>query len=159
MAPQRISFRQLRVIEVIRGGMRHADLFHHAPGPLVGWDREGHQFPDLQIFEGVSGNSLGSFRGKPQAPMGGPKSPSDFDARREVGFEIRHGDSNEANEPLFLPEFSGVESEPIFLKVSLYAVHQRIALRTRQTAGHKLHNVAVGIHPRKGGPIGFLPPS
>ena len=54
VAPQRVTFRQIRMAEITALAMRHSNFLHHAPGSGIGWNGGRHNLVEAQLFEHMS---------------------------------------------------------------------------------------------------------
>ena len=84
-----MPLRQTRVVEIVGGVVRHAQLFHHSPRPAVRRNREGNYLQKLQVVESEMENGLSAFRGKSLSPKLSAQTPTDLDARGEVCFNLK----------------------------------------------------------------------
>jgi hypothetical protein len=122
-----MAFRQTRMIEVIRGIVRHAKLFHHAARSLVYRDGERDDLVQTQYLKAVLQRYASAFGSQAPSPIRGRQSPPDFDAGRKVCVETRHIQANEADEgPLDL-EFCGEKTESPLAEMLLDAIDGLIA--------------------------------
>src|SRR5262245_41845058 len=89
---------ELRVIEVVGGGARHAEAFHHAARTGVGGDGHRDDLGEAELTEGEVEGGPGGLGGITAAPVGAGQAPADLYARREVGLERRRRQADEADE-------------------------------------------------------------
>ena len=71
VAAQRVTFGQDRVVEIVGRVVGHAELFHHAAGAQVVWNREGDQAIELERVEGMIDDGARAFGGEAVAPTFG----------------------------------------------------------------------------------------
>src|SRR5690242_9289154 len=98
-----MSLRYARVVEVIRRIVRHSELLHHPPRPLVRYGRKRNHRP-LRAAE----NLASAFRRQAAPPMLIHDPPSDLHARSEVRFEARDRESDKADEFAGCPKLGGM---------------------------------------------------
>ena len=71
VATEGVAFREIRVVEVFGGVVRHAELFHDAAGAEICRDGEGDEARELEGVEGVVEDGAGTFSGEALAPVAG----------------------------------------------------------------------------------------
>jgi hypothetical protein len=106
-----MPLRQARVIEIVGGVARHAQLFHHSPRPAVRRNREGNYLRKLQVVESETENGLSAFRGQSLSRKLSAQTPIDLDAWGEVCFKGRVDYSDEAHELTGSAQFGGEERQ------------------------------------------------
>jgi len=152
-----MALRQARMIEIVRGIVRHAELFHYPPGSHVAWHCECDNLVQCQAFEAVTQCRASAFGGQPLAPVGRPQSPGDFDAGRKVRQETRHVQPDEADESAVAAEFRGEQAESAFAKVPLNAIHALIAFSAGETRREEFHHCRIGVHACERLPVRWTP--
>src|SRR5258708_6988583 len=65
---QRVPRRQLRVVEIVGGIVRHTEFFHHTAGAKILRNREAHKFFDLEKLKRIFRYFPCAFRGKALSP-------------------------------------------------------------------------------------------
>src|SRR5579864_7942087 len=76
--------------------------------------------------------------------------PADFDARSEMRFERRHGQSHETDEYSSCAQLGRAQAETVLLEMRLDAIHGPVALLARQHYRKKLHHARVRVHAGEG---------
>jgi hypothetical protein len=84
------------------------------------------------------------------------KSPTDFDARREMCGEARDGESYEADERS-LDELHRAQAEAPFVEVAVDTLHELVAFDLAQGARQELGHLRIRIEPEKRHTIVFSP--
>src|SRR2546430_3929988 len=131
MAPQRMTFRQFWIFEIVPWIVRHAELFHDASRWQISGNREGHNLPGAEIFECVLRNAARPFRRQTPVPMLRRQSPSDLDAGSEVRLEIRDRQADESDEGAVATQLRREKSKPALAEMSVDPVQQEIAFLAR----------------------------
>ena len=112
MPPQRVSFGQRGMVEIIGRRPRHTDSLHHGPRSEVRRDRERHDFLKTANSKAEVESGAGGFGGISAAPVLSGEPPSDLDAGREMGLEPWHGEPHESDEIAHAGNFDGPVPEP-----------------------------------------------
>ena len=90
-----MTFGQQRMVEIILGEMRHAELFHHASRTAIANCGKRDDLVGLQVAEREVERGASAFRRVAAVPMLSVQPPADFDTGRERRFESRDGKSDE----------------------------------------------------------------
>src|SRR5512138_331040 len=121
VGPERMPLRQERMVEVVLGIVRHAQLLHDAPRADIGGYGPGEDLIQPDRLEPVAQRLARPFRRVAFPPRVGSQPPSDLDARRERGVEGRPLKAHVACDRATVPELDGPEAEAVLLEVRLDA--------------------------------------
>src|SRR5437588_3606941 len=127
MAAQRVSLRQVWMIEVVGRIVCHTELFHDPSRPPVAGNGKRNQIFKSQNSKRVPRYSPRTFSCQPLAPIFGRKAPSNFDAWGENCPEARNSQPDITNEGVFLPQFRRTQPETALSEVRLNIIDQRVA--------------------------------
>src|ERR1700730_16548049 len=98
MSPFGVTFRQIRMVEVLRRAVSHADLLHHTPGSNVSRSCERHQSFEPQKLECMPHNCDCSFAREASAPVVSLEPPAYLYTGSEMRFESRYCQPEKADE-------------------------------------------------------------
>ena len=96
MVTEPMAFWEERMLKVIIGRMRHADMLHHLSGALVGWNSEGDVLLKFEMPKAVITRCARGFGSITEAPVIVRESPSKSSSRqsrsrRRVVLSIQKG--------------------------------------------------------------------
>jgi hypothetical protein len=119
------------MVEIVAGIVCHGELVHYPPRPHVSWNRKSDNFIQRECFEAVTQRCASALRCQALPPIRGRQPPADFDARRKMGAETWHIQSDKADECAIATMLSGEQAEAALAKVLLNSIHTFIALGAR----------------------------
>src|SRR5437773_8005597 len=105
MSPKGVSGRQLRMVEVVGGIVRHAKLFHYAARTQVRRNGEGNDFFELKSLKSMINHCTCAFGCQTLPPHLRRNSPSGLHTRRESRLEHRDTQPDKSGESAVAPEF------------------------------------------------------
>ena len=154
---QGMAVRQTRVIEIIRGIVRHAQFFHHPPGGQIVRNRHGNEFPQPQRSEGVGNDGAGSFGCQALVPESLREAPADLHRRHEGSLEGGNPEPDIAGEPAACKGLHRVKTKPATFQIGHDAVHHVVALGPRESRREVTHDAGIAIHLKKRFAIALAP--
>jgi hypothetical protein len=157
MPPQRVSFRQERMIEVVGRIVRHAQFFDDPAGPNVSRNRRRHDFIQAQRLERIPDDCMRSFCRQPLSPILRRQTSTDFYARRVVRFKLRNLQANEPDKQAISPKLRWPKAESILPEMRFDSVQHGIALCLRKRPSKEYHHTSVSIHAGERLPFGVAP--
>jgi len=137
---------RVRMIEIIRGRMDHADSFHHTTGPLVLWNRKRDNLGQVQALEAEDDGGTTALGRVAVAPMFDRESPTNLDTRREMRLKRRNREAHEPCKRYDTRNLDGPQTKAVVIEVPFNAIDQSIALVASEHAMKVLHDAWVGIH-------------
>src|SRR5258708_25264579 len=93
-----MAFWNVRVCEVSGEIAAHREALHDAPGTHVDRRREGDDFPEIQLAEGVAEGRPRPSGGVPLAPLVGGKPPADLYRGGEPGRKCSRPEADVSDE-------------------------------------------------------------
>src|SRR5947209_7547155 len=117
-----MPFRQSRMVEIIVGGVRHADFLHHPPGTDIFWNRKRDHLRQLQRRKCKSQRRPRTFRRITTIPVGRVETPANLNAWGKMSLETRYGKSNESRERCNARNLNGPEPKTMLVEMSLNTV-------------------------------------
>src|SRR3954447_26164099 len=99
-----------RMIEVVSVVVRHSDALHDAARALVDDGCEGDDLFEVQSVEAERDRRTGGLGCVAVPPAIPRKPPSHLDRRQEMGIELRHGKTDEADEGPVIGYLDGPEA-------------------------------------------------
>src|SRR5262245_8479445 len=138
------------MIEVVGGGVRHAELLHHAARAGVARDGEGDDLVEPERAEAVREGCAGGFRRVAPPPVCARESPSHLHTGREVGLEARHREAGEADEGRHAGSLDRPEPEAALRQLGADARSRGVALRAAQHGREELHHGGLRVQRGEG---------
>ena len=135
----------------------HAQLFHHAPGAVVGRNGERDEAGEFQHLEGVFNDGASALGRQAATPEVESNTPSDFDCRHEMCLEGWNVQANVADKCSAFAEFRSVKPKAEPVKVVLNADHGGVRFFRCERGWVKLHHARVCIESPKGLTVCFAP--
>lgn len=113
LLPQRVTFRNTWMVEVLCVIVRHPELCHDASRSTVSDGRVRHDLREANLSEAKLKCCLRRFHGEPLSPERPCQPPTDFDGRREGGGKADVQQSDSAHEFAGCSRFQGPEAEAV----------------------------------------------
>src|SRR5581483_2467692 len=110
MATQGMARGQVRMIEIFRWAMSHADFLHNAARANILRNGKGHERVKPEPVKSIVHHPAGSFRGKPFIPVACCETPANLYARCKGGSEIRHRQTDISDENVSCGQLRSVQA-------------------------------------------------
>lgn len=130
-----MPFRQQRMIEVVVGIVRHAQLFHHSPGAGIFRHCEGNHLHQPEFPERKAQDLPRGLRGQSLPPKLARQPPANFNGGHERSIEARNRETDEAQKYPIVTELGREQTEAVLLEVNMDAVNQPIRLFLAEQGG------------------------
>lgn len=147
--------RKHRVLEVLKGGMRHAKSLHQPLRAFIESCREGNDFPKTEALKAEGQRDLRGFQGISATPELSSKPPANLNTGRKMGLKVRLRQAGESRELMF--DLNGPKAPSALIDASLQSFQRSERLLLGQDLWEELHDLAIGVHGGEWFQIGVVP--